>query len=103
MSIAIASILCTRMDEPSHQILHRGVIVLHPLEMIGHGLAGDALVRPARVGAVDGDVGHADRLPVCEFLAPIVRAALRGRDPYLDADLARVPAGFLDVAAQLVE
>ena len=60
-------------------------------------------MRPATVGAVDGDVGHAGILPGQELAAPILGPALAGRYPHLEPDRARVPACLLDVAAQLRE
>src|SRR5689334_11301745 len=47
----------------SEEIGHRLAIAFHGRQVIGHALAGDALVRSAIVGAVDGDVRNAGLFP----------------------------------------
>src|SRR5262249_5975260 len=60
----------------SQQIDDGCVIVAHGREVIGHASAGNALVRPTTVGAVESDVRDAGGLPIEEPAAPVVGTAL---------------------------
>src|SRR5262245_53515684 len=57
----------------SEEVSHGGAVVLHRPQVIAHGPAGDTLVWPASVGAIDGEVRHTGLLPSLKLLTPLGR------------------------------
>src|SRR5215470_12751367 len=83
-----------KMRARSKEIGHGGAILLHRLQVVAHGPAGDALVGSATVGAIDGDVCHTGLFPGLKFLAPLCRPTLARGDPDFKTHRVCVAASF---------